>query len=78
MTRTDDEIRAIVKATVEETLITLGVDITEPIEVQADFRHLRAWRQSSDTIKRQGLMTAVGVLVIGLLGLIWAAIKGHV
>lgn len=78
MNRTDDEIRAIVKATVAETLVKLGVDIEDPLEVQADFRHLRSWRQSSDTIKRQGLVTAVGVLVIGVLGLIWAAIKGHV
>ena len=78
MTRTDDEIRTIVKATVAETLVTLGVDITKPTEVQADFQHLRSWRQSVETVKRQGLVTAVGVLVLGALGLIWAAIKGHV
>ncbi|MCX5581502.1 hypothetical protein [Kaistia terrae] len=76
MTRTDDEIRAIVKASVEETLLALGIDTDEPLEAQKDFQHLRAWRTSSETVKRQGLMTAVGILITGLLGLIYLAVRG--
>lgn len=77
MTRTDDEIRAIVKASVEETLLALGIDTDEPLEAQKDFQHLRAWRTSSETVKRQGFVTAVGILVTGIFGLIWLAIRGH-
>ncbi len=77
MTRTDDEIRAIVKATVEETLLALGIDTDEPLEAQKDFQHLRAWRTSSETVKRQGLVTAMGILITGLLGLIWLAIQNR-
>jgi hypothetical protein len=76
MTRTDDEIRAIVKATVEETLTKLGIEAADPLEAQKDFQHLRAWRTSSETVKRQGLMTAVGILITGLLGLIYLAVRG--
>jgi hypothetical protein len=76
MTRTDDEIRAIVKASVEETLLALGIDTDEPLEAQKDFQHLRAWRTSSETVKRQGFVTAVGILVTGIFGLIWLAIRG--
>lgn len=71
---TETEIKKIVAETVVETLIRLGVDASNPIEVQKDFQHLRAWRNSSDTVKRQGILTAVGVLTVGILGLIWLAI----
>lgn len=74
---TESEIKKIVAETVVETLIRLGVDATNPIEVQKDFQHLRAWRNSISTVQRQGLMTAVGVLTVGVLGLIWLAIKGQ-
>lgn len=61
---------------VKETLLKLGIKSDDALEVQADMQHLRAWREASNTIKRQGLMTAVGVITIGILGLIWIAIKG--
>lgn len=74
---TETEIKKIVAETVVETLIRLGVDASNPIEVQKDFQHLRAWRNSINTVQRQGLMTAVGVLTVGILGVIWLAIKGQ-
>ncbi len=74
---TESEIKKIVAETVVETLIRLGVDASNPIEVQKDFQHLRAWRNSINTVQRQGLMTAVGVLTVGILGVIWLAIKGQ-
>lgn len=73
---TEHEIRQIVAETVAETLMKLGVDAANPKEMQADMQHLREWRQSINTVKRQGLITAVGVITVGLLGLIWVAIKG--
>ena len=80
---TDDQIAALVKHTAEETarevvrhtFITLGIDVANPIEMQADMQHLRAWRNSISTVKRQGLISAMGVIVVGLLGLIWTAIQ---
>ncbi len=73
---TDDEIKRVVAQTVAETLLKLGIDAEDPLEFQADMQHLRQWRQSVATVKRQGLMTAVGILTAGVLGLIWVAIKG--
>jgi hypothetical protein len=43
--------------------------------VQKDFQHLRDWRLSVAAIKRQGLISAMGVLTMGMLGLIWMALK---
>lgn len=74
---TEEETRAIVRATVQETLLALGIDMSEPLEAQKDFQHLRAWRESVDTIKRQGLVAAVGVIVTGLIGAILLSFKVH-
>lgn len=80
---TDDQIEVLVKRTAEETakqvmqqtLLALGIDASNPIAIQADMQHLRAWRESISTVKRQGLLTAVGIIVVGLMALIWTALK---
>ena len=73
---TEAEIRKIVAETVAETLTRMGIPADDPIEVQKDMAHLRAWRESVATVKRQGIITAVGILTAGLLGILWLAIKG--
>lgn len=71
------EIRKIVAETVKETLTRIGIEADDPLEAQKDFMHLRSWRTSTETIKRQGLLTAVGIVTAGILGVIWMAIKGN-
>lgn len=73
---TEAEIRRIVAETVKETLTRMGIEADDPIETQKDMAHLRSWRTSTETIKRQSLLTAIGILTAGVLGLIWLAIKG--
>jgi hypothetical protein len=70
------EIEKIVSKTVAETLLKLGIDADDPLEFQADMQHLRSWRRSVDTVKKQSLMTAIGILTAGMLGLIWVAVRG--
>lgn len=57
-------------------LMRLGIDVDEPVEMQRDMSFVRNWRQSAEAVKRQGMFVAVGILVVGMLGLIWAAVKG--
>lgn len=71
-----NEIEAIVKSTVHETLMALGVDVENPMQVQRDFAALRTWRTSLETVRKQGLIVAVGILVAGFMGLVWVAIHG--
>ena len=73
---TEAEIRRIVAETVDQTLTRLGVDTEDPIEFQRDLQHLRSWRESVATVKRQSLITAVGIIIAGVLGLVWLGIKG--
>lgn len=75
---TDDEIRdmarTVAREVVHEMMLTMGVDASKPaglIEMQKDFQSLREWRNSMDAIRRHGLLTAIGVIVVGILGLIW-------
>lgn len=79
---TDAELRELVQRTadetakrvVKETFLTLGVSIEEPLEVQADMQHLRSWRKSVMVVKRQGLITAIGIIVSGFLALLWMTV----
>jgi hypothetical protein len=67
----ENELQAVAKAAVRETFLALGVDISDPeavIDMQADFQHLRAWRESTEAVKRKALLTAVGVVITGALG----------
>ena len=79
MTLTPDEARTIARAAakeaVHETLELLGMDVNDPREAQRDFAFVRSWRTSSEAVKRQGLLAAVTVLIAGILGLIWMAVK---
>lgn len=74
VTRVSDETA---RKVVAELLITLGIDTKNPMEMQADMQHLRAWRNSVATIKRQGLLSATGIIIVGVLGLIWTAIANN-
>lgn len=67
------------KAAVRETLLAMGVDVSDPKsiqEMQKDMAHVRLWRQSVDTVRRQSLIAAVGILVSFIAGAIWLALKG--
>lgn len=70
------ELRKIVAEAVKETLMRMGIEADDPLEVQRDMQHLRNWRTSTETIKRQSIMTAIGIVTAGILGAIWMAFKG--
>jgi len=78
---TSDEVKAIAREAAreatKETLASLGINPDDRPGTQRDMAFLRSWRESSETVKRQSLITAVGVLTLGVLGLIWMAIKGN-
>lgn len=85
------------KEAVRETLLTLGIDVSNPIQAQkdmmllrevgklvmdTDFRkdmeHVRTWRLAIQEIKTKSLVTAVGVVVTGVIGLVVAGFKGWI
>lgn len=65
-------IRKIVEATVERTLISLGIDPKSPIEAQKDASFLRGLRLGVETGKRQMWITIIIVMVTGFMGALYA------
>lgn len=73
---TEAETRRVVAEAVTETLLKLGIDTSDPVELQKDMAYLRSWRESIAQAKRHSIFTAIGVITAGILGLIWMALKG--
>ena len=44
-------------------------------EFRKDIEHARKWRKALEQVETKGLLTAVAVIVAGVLGLVWAAVK---
>ena len=72
---TQAEAQELIRATVRETFLLLGVKVDDPIEVQKDFQHLREWRTTTDSVKSKGMLTIVGIAVSGLVAAFWLGFK---
>lgn len=72
---TQAEAQELIRATVRETFLMLGVKVDDPIEVQKDFQHLRDWRCTTDSIKSKGMLTLVGLAASGLAAALWLGFK---
>lgn len=68
---TETELKRIVSEGVTEAFLRLGVDSTNPTEMQADFRHLREWRQTTSSLKRHGMLTLLGIFIAGSIAALW-------
>jgi hypothetical protein len=65
---TEAELRDLIKTTIHDTLLQIGIENSSPMEMQRDFQHLREWRQASEAAKRKGLLTIVGILTLTIVG----------
>jgi len=65
-------IRTVARDAVHQTLTTMGIDASNPLEVQLDMAHLRASRKGSETTKALVKKTAVPIIVIGVATAIWS------
>lgn len=71
----EDEVRALVKATVHETLTTLGVDQADPLSVQQDFAWLRRMRAATSSAWGKVGASLLGIIVAALAGAAWLGAK---
>jgi len=74
---TEEELKKVITDTVKDTLTNIGCQTDDPIEMQKDFAHLREWRNSTDAIKKKGLLAAVGFVIVSILGLGLKAFLGE-
>lgn len=73
----EKELRDLISSTVKDTLLSLGIDNEDPIEMQKDFQHLREWRESTDAAKRKGVLAVVTVIVTSVIGAVIMAFKSY-
>jgi len=71
----DSQLKDVVKETISETFIVLGIDIKDPLEVQKDFQHMRAHREATTIVKKRALHGFVGIIVAGTLATFWLGFK---
>lgn len=75
VTLTQEQLKGVIHDSVTETLTRLGMDHSNPFEMQRDFQHLRDWRLSSESIKKKGMVAMIGVALSGVLALLWVGFK---
>lgn len=74
MSELTTEQRQLVEAAVEQTMLKLGVDISNPeeiIQLQQDFQHLRKWRKTVNQIESKSILTIIGIFVTGVAAAVW-------
>lgn len=70
-----EDVRAIVKETVHETLMTLGVDIHDASQVQQDMAHIRKLRLGCEATKRNIIRAFLTVSVPSAVYIFWETFK---
>jgi hypothetical protein len=78
---TEEQVRLIAaqaaSQAVRETLLRLGVPVDDPMEMQRDMQHLRAWRSSVESIRNKSLTTIVGIAVTGFVALVVVGLRDY-
>lgn len=75
---TEDELTEHTRKVIRDTLTALGIDVTQPIEIQRDFQVLRDWRKSMESIKSKALVTSIGIIIVGIAAAFWLGFKSMV
>ncbi len=74
---TQDELQKLIAEAVRQTLLQMGADPSDPIEMQRDFQHLRQWRTAGENLKRQGTMTLLGIFITGTMALLLVGVRDY-
>jgi hypothetical protein len=69
------EIKEIVSESVKETLVSIGINAADAIELQKDHSFVRELRETHEAVKRKGLLALVGAIITGGVALVYYFIK---
>lgn len=72
-----EDVQEIVRETVKETLLSLGADVENPLEMQQDFQTLREWRLTVDSVRKKAMLTGVAIIITGLFAAIVIGIRSY-
>jgi len=74
---TEADLKRLVRETVNETLLVLGIEHADPKEMQADFIYLRSWRRTMEESRTKVLWTTITIIITGTSAAIWAGLTGY-
>lgn len=72
---TSVDLDSVVRTSVHETLVTLGMDAQNPLDLQQDMAFLREMRQAHNRIRTKGVLVLVGLVITSLATLVWMGLK---
>jgi len=78
ITLKEKELRGVVREEFDNALTRLGVDVNQPLEMQADLRWVRTARQTAGDIKSKAVTVVAGTVITAALGMLWFGFKESV
>ena len=75
---TRGELKSIMEEAVDNAFTKMGIDTSDPLEMQRDFQHLRDWRVAVNSARSKGFLTILGLLTAGVAAAFWVGFKAMV
>jgi hypothetical protein len=72
------EMKSLMEEAVNNAFTKMGMDVSDPIEMQRDFQHLRDWRIAVKSAQSKGFLTIIGLLTAGVVAALWIGFKAVV
>ncbi len=70
-----DEITNLVSTGVKQAFTEIGIEVSDPLEMQKDFAFIRSTRKAIRSTIKTARATAVGVVVTAVLTVLWLGIR---
>lgn len=74
---THEELQKLIAEAVRQTLVQMGADPSNPIEMQRDFQHLRQWRKAGEDLRSEGMLTLLSIFVTGSVALFLVGLRDY-
>jgi predicted deacetylase len=65
----------IVRTAVTQTLVSLGMDASDPLKLQQDMHYLREKRQSEERIRSKIALVLIALGITSAVGAMWVGLK---
>lgn len=75
ITLTRGEMKELIEEAVEDAFTKMGLDTSQPLEMQRDFQHLRDWRLATNSLRDKGMLTILVTLITGGAAALWLGIR---
>ncbi len=70
-----DTIAPLIRQSMEDAMLKMGIDSRDPIRLQKDLAHLRMWRESMEEAHAKGLIAVFTVALTGAIAMLALGIK---